>query len=343
MRQYTKHGLMLLNKMYRSVLMKCALANAIIFLGAIGAANAMGPTNGDSSSVLFNDEAAEKISYYDTATKGVKEVGVKANTDVSDKYKLTDGSGVSILGKQYDVTAAVGVETNPAISADGSLQGVTSADEYSKSMLFSGKDIEAGNNGIKFGANGLSGSYGDFSVDFIGNNKTYSGTDVANSLIRIGNLATASTVPHLLSTKFLGNTILASSGNDIAGAMIYEENPFLLTIKGDFVSNKLETAGTISGGMLHLSAARDKTITGDFIGNAVKAGNINGGLIRRTAGGGAPDAMTINGIYANNTVEGNYISGGLIDDQTAGEVTIKDSVFRAIKLQQALALQTQAV
>ena len=56
MRQYTKHGLMLLNKMYKAVLMKCALANAIIFFGAIGAANAIEPTNGDNSSVLLSSE-----------------------------------------------------------------------------------------------------------------------------------------------------------------------------------------------------------------------------------------------------------------------------------------------
>ena len=62
MRQYTKHGLMLLNKMYRSVLMKCALANAIIFLGAIGAANAIEPTNGDVSSVLLH--ALQKTPIY---------------------------------------------------------------------------------------------------------------------------------------------------------------------------------------------------------------------------------------------------------------------------------------
>lgn len=333
MRQYTKHGLMLLNKMYRSVLMKCALANAIIFLGAIGAANAIEPTNGDNSSVLFDDEASEKISYYDTTTKTIKKVGVKANDEVLGKYGLTDGSVVNILGKQYGVTAASGVISNPEVNEDGSLQGVTDASDYSKSMLFSGKNIAAGNTGIIFGTDGLSGSYGDFSVDFIGNNKNYSGASVANSLVYIGNLATDNSVNHSLTAKFLGNTILASDTSNISGAMIYDDTSHTMTIKGDFVSNNIEASGDIFGGMLYTTAGEDKTITGDFIANSVKSSNntIYGGLIRRQ-GSTNPQALNINGVYANNTVEGKDIAGGLINDLAPSEIAIKDSVFSGNKI-----------
>lgn len=333
MSQYTKHTLMLLNKMYRSVLMKCALANAIIFLGAISVANALEPTNGDLSAVSFNDTAEEKISYYDTTTKTIKEVGVTANDEVSGKYTITDGSGVSILGKQYNVTAASGVISNPTVNEDGSLRGVTSAADYSKSMLFSGKDIAAGNTGIRFGSDGVSGSYGDFSVDFVGNNKNYSGTDVANSLIRIGNLATDILINHSLTAKFLGNTILASDTSNVSGAMIHDDTSYTMTIEGDFVSNNIEASGDILGGMLYITAGGDKTITGDFIANSVKSSNnsIYGGLIRRR-GSTDPQALNINGIYANNTVEGKNIKGGLINDVAPSEIAIKDSVFSGNKI-----------
>ena len=227
------------------------------------------------------------------------------------------------------MTAASGVISNPEVNEDGSLRGATDASDYSKSMLFSGKDIAAGSTGIKFGSNGVSGSYGNFSVDFIGNNKTYSGTDIANALIRIGEMSYSD---YLLTAKFLGNTILASDTSNIAGAMIYNDKSYTMTIAGDFVSNNIEASGNIYGGMLYITAGGDKTITGDFIANSVKSDNtILGGLIRRI-GSTDPQALNINGIYANNTVEGKAIEGGLINDVAPSEIAIKDSVFSGNKI-----------
>lgn len=306
--------------MYRSVLVRCALINAVVLLGA-GNAQAITPTvtglgGSQTSTYTYGTPVSGKaasnnaVTYWDNASKSFKNAPITMISDtVNNTYVLTPSStgNLYLFGNRYNVAPAAGAATTIPDAADNNR----------RSLIFEqaigATDPSSGNY-----TNGNS-----YYVDYVRNDIT----------AQVMNLTTANASDTVnLYSNFVGNDTVLNN----QFSYLFADGNF--NIYGDFISNKVDmkqlySPAVYKGVLLSNNETSVVNYAGDIIGNYVSLGDAYdislGNADTDSVGIADLHNATVKSIVANNTVNIKHssdenISHGIMK-LTNG--TINDSLF----------------
>jgi len=319
--KYSKKAITVLNKMYRSVLLKCVLINAVILSGVAVAQAAPTPTvtglgGTQTSTYTFGTPVAgaasstNAVTYWDAASKSFKNVPINMISDtVNNTYTLTPSNTGSLylFGNKYTVSPATGAATTIPGAANNNRHSLVFENAIGSIAPSTGNYI-----------NGNS-----YYVDFVRN-------DITSQVMNL-TTANASDTANLYS-NFVGNDTVINN----QFSYLYAEGNF--NIYGDFIANTIDmkqlySPATYSGVLLSNADGTTVNYNGDIIGNYVSLGDtLNHGLGNADTGSiGIADLRnsTFKSIVANNTINIKHssdenVSHGILK---LTDSTISDSLF----------------
>ncbi|MCQ2581147.1 MAG: hypothetical protein MJ164_03165 [Alphaproteobacteria bacterium] len=317
MRTLTKTGIRILSAKYRSILIKCAIINASVFIGAFGAGSAMAVE--PSAYTLTEVEETGNWNYYDIvdgvktyysitplstntnhytiAPEGTTDFTIRSNTGTDSYHVTVPGTASSEL--RGSLSGNVGSGTAQLLYFD---QNNTDANIFDAGAITNLNDAN---------------NY-DIYADFVSNHTATYGGAIRNG----GDNSTTAKI-YIINGDFVINQsgYNNSRGNGGPGGAIVNgvnsSNATIDIIQGNFIGNQ---AHKDSGGAImnqHLIG----TITGDFLANS--ANSSFGGVISNIGDDSVIDS--INGNFVSNlvtTVDSNWpgVGGAIYNGGTINNI-----------------------
>lgn len=310
--KYSKTAITVLNKMYRSVLLKCALINAVILSGVAVAQAAPTPTvtglgGTQTSTYTFGTpvagaaSSANSVTYWDAASKSFKNVPINmiSGSSVNNTYTLTPSSNgdIELFGQKYTVSPVSGAQNQiPTASQSGQrnlYQGQITATPVTTGNYIGGQS---------------------YYVDFIRD-------DITNPVMK---MTTTNNTPVNLYTNFIKTRNYV--GNQMKSDLSAEGN---FNVYGDFISNDVyiyprDETEHIGAFMSNIDGT-SLNYSGDIIGNTIRMTN----AASNSVGIAALQNSTFKSIVANNEINIEHSSADNVSDgiMRMANGTISDSLF----------------
>lgn len=351
MRALTKTGIRILSAKYRSILIKCAIINASVFVGAFGVGSAMAADittwtefKNAVNSVDTTINVTENITY-DGTTEAIQEINRSLSIIGNPEGNVTN---VILDGKYSDVSQTKGLTvgiggdlilTNIDMKNFGSMIGGTIQNKGNITGItgnFSENSASLGGAILNNGGSSFVGTIGNIVGNFSKNSATNSGGAIYNNNGMISsitgkfsensattdggaiyNTGTISTITGVDDGTDEHNIIaFNNNSSDKNGGAIYNNtnSTTLMDITGDFIEN----SAIQDGGAIYNERGTIGCITGNF-----KSNSSNGD------GSAIYNKSTINSIAGNftlNSADGGAIfnDGGIIGN-IAGDFTSNSS------------------
>ena len=342
MLKLTRTGIGLLTRQYRSVLKKCFLINAGLFL-------ALAPNVANASITWAETSEADRALSYNLSTgigtgvvNGYIYTYTRPNGAIATTYNSRGGTGsntlsktINILGTNYTFNVKY-ASTSAPINNTGTLSSVTGTWLNNAEHSIHNLPGTIGTVTGTFANNGVSSIYhytasiGTINADFIGNSQ--------------GIYTDCSTLTNI-NGYFIGNSLTFNErANNYKGpAIFFYDGVTNENVNANFIGNSItatlgtDTINEAAGGAftIYTGIARNNranNITGDFIGNTINAYNYAVGgafssIVGERHGAGASDGATntigtITGDFVGNTITGgSELWGGALANISSGNST----------------------